>query len=166
MWHPGSPELVFLQQPCCCCWVEPLNSAHACQRASIPAWPLSHVCINCLALQSLDFVILKIYDTSTYVNSPFALTVVKVKMPVAQSCLTLCDPVDCSPPGLSVHGILQARILEWVAIPLFRGSSWPRVKLGSPALQVNSLSSEPLSHTATDCLWKNCITVNSAFGGK
>ena len=126
MWHPGSPELVFLQQPCCCCWVEPLNSAHACQRASIPAWPLSHVCINCLALQSLDFVILKIYDTSNYVNSPFALTVVKVKMPVAQSCLTLCDPVDCSPPGLSVHGILQARILEWVAIPFSRGSSRPR----------------------------------------
>ena len=35
---------------------------------------------------------------------------------VAQSCLTLCDPVDCSPPGSSVHGILQARILEWGAI--------------------------------------------------
>ena len=35
---------------------------------------------------------------------------------VAQSCLTLCDPVDCSPPGSSIHGILQARILEWVAI--------------------------------------------------
>ena len=36
---------------------------------------------------------------------------------VAQSCLTPCDPVDCSPPGSSVHGNLQARILEWVAIP-------------------------------------------------
>ena len=35
---------------------------------------------------------------------------------VSQSCLTLCDPGDCSPPGSSVHGILQARILEWVAI--------------------------------------------------
>ena len=42
---------------------------------------------------------------------------------VAQSCLTLCDPVDCSPLGSSVHGILQARILEWVAIPFSRGSS-------------------------------------------
>ena len=40
-----------------------------------------------------------------------------------QSCLTLCDPMDCSPPGSSVHGILQARILEWVAMPSFRGSS-------------------------------------------
>ena len=45
---------------------------------------------------------------------------------VAQSCLTLCYPVDCSPPGSSVHGILQARILEWVAISFSRGSSQPR----------------------------------------
>ena len=43
-----------------------------------------------------------------------------------QSCLTLCNPMDCSPPGSSVHGILQARILEWVAMPSSRGSSWPR----------------------------------------
>ena len=41
-------------------------------------------------------------------------------------CLTLCDPVDCSPPGSSIHGILQARILEWVAISFSRGSSRPR----------------------------------------
>ena len=43
-----------------------------------------------------------------------------------KSCLTLCDPMDCSPPGSSVHGILQAGILEWVAIPLSRVSSRPR----------------------------------------
>ena len=43
-----------------------------------------------------------------------------------QSCLTLCNPVDCSPPGSSVHGILQARTLEWVATPSSRGSSQPR----------------------------------------
>ena len=45
---------------------------------------------------------------------------------VTHSYLTLCDPMDCSPPGSSVHGILQARILEWVAISSSRGSSWPR----------------------------------------
>ena len=45
---------------------------------------------------------------------------------VAQSCLTLCNTEDCSPPGSSVHGILQARILEWVAMPSSRGSSQPR----------------------------------------
>ena len=42
---------------------------------------------------------------------------------VAQSCLTLCDPMDCSPPGSSVHGTHQARTLEWVAMPSSRGSS-------------------------------------------
>ena len=47
--------------------------------------------------------------------------------------------MDCSPPGSSVHGILQARILEWVDIPFSRGSSWPR----APALQADSLPSEP-----------------------
>ena len=45
---------------------------------------------------------------------------------VNQSCPTLSDPMDCSPPGSSVHGILQARILEWVAISFSRGSSQPR----------------------------------------
>ena len=43
-----------------------------------------------------------------------------------QSCPTLWDPMDNSPPGSSAHGILQARILEWFAMPSSRGSSWPR----------------------------------------
>ena len=46
-------------------------------------------------------------------------------MLVAQSCPTLCDPMDCRPPGSLVHEILQARIMEWVAMPFFRGSSRP-----------------------------------------
>ena len=54
------------------------------------------------------------------------LTGVLVKMLVAQSCPTLGDPMDRSPSGSSVHGILQARILEWVAIPFSRGSSRPK----------------------------------------
>ena len=45
---------------------------------------------------------------------------------VAQWCPTLCDPMDCSLPGSSIHGIFQARVLEWVAISFSRGSSWPR----------------------------------------
>ena len=48
------------------------------------------------------------------------------KNEVAQSCLTLCDPMDCSLPGSSVHGIFQARVLRWVAISFSRGSSWSR----------------------------------------
>ena len=45
---------------------------------------------------------------------------------VVQSCLTLCDLMDYSPPGSSDHGILQARILEWVSVSFYRGSFWPR----------------------------------------
>ena len=52
---------------------------------------------------------------------------IKVKeSEVTQSCLTLCYPMDCSLPGSSVHGIFQARVLEWVAISFSRGSSQPR----------------------------------------
>ena len=53
-----------------------------------------------------------------------ALTVLACS--VTQSCLTLCDPVDCSPSGSSVRGVFPARILGWIAIPFSRGSSWPR----------------------------------------
>ena len=51
-------------------------------------------------------------------------------MLVAQSCLTLCNSKDCSPPGSSVHGILQARMLEWVAMPASKESFEPRDKTG------------------------------------
>ena len=67
-------------------------------------------------------------------------------MLIAQSCLTLCDPMDYNLPGSSVHGILQARILEWVATPSPRDLSDPGIKpvsLMSPALQVGSSA---LSH--------------------
>ena len=66
----------------------------------------------------------------------------KVKVLVAQSCLTLCDPTDGSSPGSSVHGILQARILEWVAIPSPGGLSYAGIEPRSPALQADFLPSE------------------------
>jgi len=56
---------------------------------------------------------------------------------VAQSSPTLCDPVDCSPPGSSIHGILQARILEWVAISFSRVLPDPGIKPRSPILQAD-----------------------------
>ena len=77
---------------------------------------------------------------------------------VTQSCLTLCDPIDCGPPGSSVHGILQARRLEWVAISSSRGSSQPRDRirvscigrrilyLGSPKLTRNFSSAFTLDY--------------------
>ena len=51
---------------------------------------------------------------------------VYVHIQLLQLCLTLCDPMDCSPSGSFVHGILQTRVLEWIAMPLSKGSSWPR----------------------------------------
>ena len=53
---------------------------------------------------------------------------------LSQLCPTLCNPMDCSPTGSSVHGISQARILEWVAISFSRGSSWPRDQTQVPCL--------------------------------
>ena len=62
---------------------------------------------------------------------------------VAQSCLNLCNPMDCSPPDSSVPGILQARILAWVAASSSKGSPKPGIKPRSPALQADSLPSDP-----------------------
>ena len=64
------------------------------------------------------------YDNIMHFIKPHSFDLVCVL--VAQSCLTLWDPMDCNPPGFSVHEILQARILEWVALSVSRGSSWPR----------------------------------------
>ena len=51
---------------------------------------------------------------------------IKMKLNIIQSCPTLCDPMDCNLPDSSIHEILQARILEWVAIPFSKGASQPR----------------------------------------
>ena len=73
---------------------------------------------NCTTKQKGEPMWGKSQPLSNYMYACFFL--------VAKSYPTLCDPMDCSPPGSSVHGILQARILEWVAISFSRGSSRPR----------------------------------------
>ena len=93
---------------------------------------LFHLRVSCLLFASTykwyhaAFVFLRL----TYFPQQCALQVrpyccVHVGL-VAQSCLPLCDHINCSPPGSAVHGIPQARMLEWVAMPSSRGSSWPR----------------------------------------
>ena len=74
---------------------------------------------------------------------------------VAQSCPTLGDPMDCSPPGSSVHGFLQARILEGAAMPSFRGSSQPRDRtwvscIGRQILYCLSLQGSPREEECLD----------------
>ena len=70
----------------------------------------------------------------------------EVKDVVAQSCLTLCDAMDYSPPDSSAHGVLQAIILEWVTIPFSRGFSNPGIELSSPAAAGRFFNSDSLSH--------------------
>ena len=75
---------------------------------------------------------------------PFPSPMHESEMVVVKSLsrVRLCDPVDCSLPGSSVHGILQARILEWVAISFSRGSS-SGIEPRPPALEADALTSEP-----------------------
>ena len=76
----------------------------------------------------------------------------RLKSEVAQLCLTLCDPVGCSLPGSSVHGIFQARVLKWVAISFSRDLPTPGIELRSPALQADTLPSEPPGKQAIEFL--------------
>ena len=73
----------------------------------------------------------------------FKATGTFVQMLVTQSCPTLCDPIDYRPPGSSVHGIRQARILEWVAISFSGGLPKPGIKHCFLTLQADSLPTEP-----------------------
>ena len=72
-----------------------------------------------------DIIIIIIITVSAHIISLRCCRVRKVKVLVAQSCPTLCDPMDRSPPGSSIYGILQARISAWVAISFSKGSSQP-----------------------------------------
>ena len=69
--------------------------------------------------------VIPISETENYIIAILIITIHKWSE-VAQSCLTLCNPMDCSLPGSSVHGIFQTRILEWVAISFSRRSFRPR----------------------------------------
>ena len=103
---------------------------------------------------------------------------------VTQSCLTLCNPTACSPPGSSVRGILQARVLEWVAMPSSRGSSRPRYQtqvscvpcIGGGLFTTSNTGKPQSSHTCTKSpiqicsLWIVCnskkLQISQTFGMK
>ena len=68
----------------------------------------------------------------------------------AQSCPTLCDPMDCSPPGSSVHGILQARTPEWVAIP-------SRGDLPNPGIEPRLILLPPEAPGKPKLTWQHCV---------
>ena len=77
--------------------------------------------------KSIPLLYFSLFLKSAVLCAGFILKLIKwEESEVAQSCLILCDPMDYSLPGFTVHGILQARIPEYVAISFSRGSSWPR----------------------------------------
>ena len=117
-------------------WVFPVHQAWALVSCIQPGWMLSFK--PAFSLSSFTFIIRSFFSSSL-------LPATCVCMLVAQSCPPLCDLMDCSLPGSFVHGILQARILEWVAIPFSRGSDLPDpgIEFGPPTLQADSLPSEP-----------------------
>ena len=78
--------------------------------------------------------------TRTRIIFRFLTTISFYESEVAQSCPIVCVPMDCSPPGCSIHGIFQMRVLEWTAISFSRGSSWPR------------------DQTQTSCIAGRCFT--------
>ena len=89
----------------------------------------------------------------------------KVKVLVAQLCLTLCDPMDCSPPGSSVHGIFHTRILEWVAISFSRGRTHgsctgERILYHWATWQAQCLLRPGLRCDATRSLWIPWVKAN------
>ena len=96
-------------------------------------------------LRSLDFI-QRTEETSSwsshYQQGHSRLKTLRCCCLLAKSYPTLCHPMDCSLPDSSVHGILQTRILEWVAIPFSRGSSRPRIEPESPALAGGFITTE------------------------
>ena len=103
---------------------------------AVPRHPHSCMFKPCHSLHSLCFLSLFLLLSSS-------LCAPSLKVLVTQSCPTPCNPMDCNPSGSFVHRILQAKILQWVAMPFSRDLPDPGIKPRSPALQAESLLSEP-----------------------
>ena len=119
--HKAPPSLGFSRQEYCSGLPFP-SSMHACMLS----------CCSCVQFCATLWRAAHQSPLSTgfsrqeyWSGLPFDYRIIFFSM-CAQSCPTICDPMDCSPPGSPVHRILQARILEWVAISFSRGSSQPR----------------------------------------
>ena len=109
--------------PCYVPWCSPVKWVLLFLLLSHPTPRILPAAVDMCVLGLSSLVSWKNLESMDYLLQVYSLC---VHAKLLQSSLTLFDPMDCSPPGSSVHGILQARILEWVAMPSSRGSSQPR----------------------------------------
>ena len=94
-----------------------------------------------LSLSRMDLIIFTKHYIFVFISKWCVCVCVCVCL-TTQSCPTHCEPMDCSPPGSSVHGIFQAKLLEWVAIPVSQDLPNPGFEPRCPTVQVDSLPSE------------------------
>ena len=100
--------------------------------------------VGCMfVLLTVSFMVQKLLSSMRYHLFIYCFIFVTVTVKITQQCPTLSNPVDCSSSGSSVHGILQEKLLEWIAFPFSRDLPNSGIKPGFPALQADSLPSEP-----------------------
>ena len=158
------------------------ESTNSYSRVFIQKWNCQNACLLILLKYSLklkyQFIVLRGRYSSTIISPHFEPTVGVLRhfnhchsevqkilfqnitwcvrgacFKLLQLYLTVCNSVDCSPPGSSVHGILQARTLQWVAMPCSSGFSRPRDRTVSPAAPAFQVYSLLLSHQAAHITW-------------
>ena len=132
-------------------YVSPILEWVACPFSSGSPWPRNQTGVSCIVGGFFTNWAIREAHVNPYVSpnywSPLISSIFKRCMLSLQSCLTLFDPTDSSPPSSSVHEILQARIQEWVAVPSSKGSSPPRDRIWvsySPGLAGGFFITEPL----------------------
>ena len=112
---PWQPLVYFLSLQICWFWAIPVDGiVHS---VAFCAWLLS------ISMMSSKFIHM-VARISVFSFDGWVIFYCTPHLVLAQSCPTLCDPVDCSPPGSSAHGLSQARILEWVAMPSSQARDW------------------------------------------
>ena len=128
-------------------WRNVISKIKVIKRLGLLYWGLafSHPLSEFLTLEKASCHVMRWLYAEVHVIGSETLTVsdTKKESEVTQSCPTLHDPMDCSLPGSSIHGIFQARVLEWVAISFSRWFSNPGIEPRSPTLQVDALPFEP-----------------------
>ena len=129
-----------------------MNHVSQCYRT----WKSKPTGVKLLPLTFLEHLLFAVFEMPWVLRQkPLLMVKVKVK---SLSCVTLCSPMDCSLPGFSVHRIFQARVLEWVAIPFSRRSSWPR-----DWTQVSRIVGRRFTVWATREVYCGALTFSSTF---